>query len=158
MFDRVFICPHCGKSDGLQMLPGSTSSEFGPVLLVYCRKCESLVSRCLLSWELAHRFLRRGSFPLRTRHGMFIPSRWKPLPDFWSLGDSQRSAIRRQVTDVWDDAVIFIDDCYRNLVRPQDCIAMFDYLLATRNHIDRALTVRDFLSYCVSRSYDNCFG
>jgi hypothetical protein len=61
------------------------------------------------------------------------------------------------VSECWDDAVIQMDNDYREGLKPPHCVAMIDYLLESLD-AHAYVTVRDFLSHCHFRGYHDCFG
>lgn len=112
MFDRVFICPDCGKADGLSLISTDRfRTEIGVGVAIYCSHCETSMYSAYLSWELAHLFLRASLIEARTDRGIYHPNDWRPMLSWKSLGHTQKTCCYYMISDCWMKYFHHKDDC-----------------------------------------------
>lgn len=162
MLDRVFVCPHCGEAGGVGIYPslGFSRQPGGLVTCIHCTKCCYETVPFILSWELAHRFLRKRVTRIWTDTAphYYYPIRWKPLFDIAAIKrKSDRVAMLNKLSSLWYSGYVL--DRSLKPGAPLESTAMIRFALETAvPGMAVALTLRDFLSWCHANEQWHCFG
>lgn len=131
MFDRVFICPDCGKADGLLLISTDRFCvKAGVGVAIYCSHCDLSVLSADLSWKLAHLFLRASLIEARTVRGVYHPTDWRPILSWKSLGNTQKACYYRMISDCWMEYFHHRDECTLKLSAQEMYALLFNVVFS----------------------------
>lgn len=173
MNDRVNHFDLCETSLGQIYTPDECSNDFGVIIGLRCLDCGLKVERTL-TWELAHRILRRNSKFLRSRCFGSRPWCWRPVMSYDTLGRDAKIAVRTQVSDNWCEILpppgceafargltTFrgLSNWWSQLAELYDFKVLMHLCHATSgDRSPAAWTVQDFLGTAFELRVDECFG